>query len=89
MGRQLITEREVREAPEDSTLRLDPGALVTPAARDLASLRRIRLEESADSELPAPLGLRDGARVDLPDGEWLLEVRGGRARLRRIDDPPR
>ena len=87
MFKRLITERDVRGAPVGSTLRIAPGCVVTPAARDLASLRQVCLEEAEGGAKGAAASLRDGGSVDLPDGDWLLEVRGGKARLRRIDDP--
>ena len=87
MVKRLITERDVREAPVGSTLRVAPGCVVTPAARDLASLRRVRLEDAGEGAKGAAASLLEGGSVDLPDGDWLLEVRGGKARLRRIDDP--
>ena len=87
MVKRLITERDVRGVPSGSTLRLAPGCVVTPAARDLASLRQVRLEEAGEVAEDAASSLHDGGAVDLPDGDWLLEVRAGRARLRRIEDP--
>ncbi len=39
----VITQAEILAAPEGSELPIPRGAVVTPAARDLAALRRIRL----------------------------------------------
>lgn len=46
VGPQVVTERTVAALPEGSTLRLAPGAVVTPLARDRARARRITLERT-------------------------------------------
>lgn len=43
---RIVTEKAVAALPEGSTLRLAPGAVVTPLARDRARLRRITLERT-------------------------------------------
>jgi hypothetical protein len=40
----LVTERAVDALPEGAVLRLAPGAVVTPLAKDRARQRRIKLE---------------------------------------------
>jgi len=84
VSHRLVTEATIRALEPGAILKVLEGTLITPAARDLASLRGIRIEPQA-ADPAASRGLRDGDRVDLPDGEWLLEVRDGRVRLRRIE----
>jgi hypothetical protein len=40
----LVNEKTVAALPDGATLRLGPGAVVTPLARDRARARRIKLE---------------------------------------------
>jgi hypothetical protein len=42
----VLTERAIDAQPEGATLRLGPGAVVTPLARDRARARRIKLERT-------------------------------------------
>ena len=41
--RTVITQAEILAAPEDSALEIPRDAIITPAARDVAVLRRVRL----------------------------------------------
>jgi hypothetical protein len=95
MKRKLITERDVARLQAGGTLEIDRDTLVTPAARDLAFVRGIALVSPA-SALAASgriccAGCSSGkpcaaARWPaLADGDWLLEVRGGKVRARRIE----
>ena len=52
--RALVTAVDVARAPEDSELKVPRGALVTPAARDLAETRRVRLVEADPDQIPGP-----------------------------------
>ena len=45
-GAEIISEKTVSALPEGATLRLAPGAVVTPLARDRARARRITLERT-------------------------------------------
>jgi hypothetical protein len=40
----LVNEKAIAAMPEGATIRLAPGAVVTPLARDRARARRIKLE---------------------------------------------
>ncbi len=50
---RVITLADLAALPDGADLRIPRGALVTPAARDQAALRRIRLVAVAPQELPA------------------------------------
>lgn len=53
--RELITARDVDRVPRGSDLRVKPGTIVTPWARDRAAVRGVRLvEEGAAPPGPAP-----------------------------------
>ncbi|MEW6209002.1 MAG: ribose 5-phosphate isomerase B [Acidobacteriota bacterium] len=43
-GKRVITEREIKQAAEGDTLRIDDGALLTPLAADAARERDIQIE---------------------------------------------
>ncbi len=45
-GAEIVSEKTVSALPEGATLRLAPGAVVTPLARDRARARRITLERT-------------------------------------------
>ncbi len=50
-GRAVVTEVDVRGAPQGGELRIERGALITPAARDLAAARGVRLVEVSAEEV--------------------------------------
>ena len=89
---RLVTERDVQALAAGSRLVVEPGAIVTPAARDLAHARGIEL---AFGDAPAARGAprccpehgdaTDGGWPKLADGDWLVEVRDGKVRARRIE----
>jgi len=82
--KRLVTEREVLELSAGSRLVLPQGALVTPAARDAALVRGVELVEKRSSGAPPPAG-PGPTLAGLPDGEYLVELRGGKARIRRVE----
>ena len=51
--RKVITQADLEPAAEGSEVRVPRGTLVTPAARDLAAARRVRLIEVAPEEISA------------------------------------
>ena len=88
MAKRLYTEANVRELPAGSELVLGQEALATPAALELAFARGIRVRWSdgtstsgASAAAPADAGLR---RLLAEDGEYVVQVRGGRARVFRL-----
>jgi hypothetical protein len=99
--KRLITERDVQQMAPGSRLELGRDTIVTPAARDLAFARRIELVEagaaaSTPDEKCGCSGCKAGKPCDcsrsaegpwprLADGDYLIEVRGGRVRVRRVD----
>jgi hypothetical protein len=85
--RRLVTERDVARLPAGARLELERDALVTPAARDLACARGIRLEVEGGSAAAAAAPETSAGWPKLEDGEWLVEVRGGKVRARRIAPP--
>jgi hypothetical protein len=97
MKRRLITERDVARLAAGSRIELERDTLITPAARDLAFVRGIKIGEPAaragaaipgKSCCPGCAAGRPCAAAKWPalaDGEWLLEVRGGKVRARRIE----
>jgi hypothetical protein len=94
MKKKLITERDVARLSAGSRLESDRDTLITPAARDLAFVRGIEIISAA-----APAGPRAACCAEcsagrpcgaakwppLADGDWLLEVRGGAVRARRVE----
>ncbi len=97
MRKKLITERDVTRLQAGGTLEIDRDTLITPAARDLAFVRGIALVDPAPAPAPAASGriCCEGCSAGKPcaaarwpalaDGDWLLEVRGGRVRARRVE----
>jgi len=92
-NKRLITEQDVARLEAGSRLVVDRDTIVTPAARDLAYARGIDLapadgpaakrEQAEQARNVAPL---TGPWPTLPDGDYLLEVRNGRVRARRVSD---
>lgn len=98
MKRRLITERDVARLATGSSLELDRDTLITPAARDLAFVRNIEIVSAGArparttccgaASCPECSNGRPCSAVKWPplaDGDWLLEVRGGAVRARRIE----
>lgn len=84
--RRLITERDVRSLPRGSVLEVAADTLVTAAAADALLLRGVELRRGAlAGACPPRLAPSGPVLPPLPDGDYLLEVRGGSARVRRID----
>ena len=52
--KRVITEGDVAVVAAGKEMRIPRGSLVTPAARDLAAARNVRLVETAPADLPAP-----------------------------------
>ena len=93
---RLITEADVLRLTRGSELRLAPGTLVTPAARDAAMLRGVTLRETSRESAKPAVNQRTGSEhpqgscgstclSTLPDGDYLVEVRGGKPRIRRVE----
>ncbi len=95
--RRLITERDVARLAAGAKILLDRDTIVTPAARDLAFARGIEVVEAAAPRAISPLAsappaAASAATPDVPaggwpklaDGDYLLEVRDGRVRARRV-----
>jgi len=95
MRKKLITERDVTRLQAGGTLEVDRDTLITPAARDLAFVRGIALVDPARAPAAAGRICCEGCSAGKPcaaarwpalaDGDWLLEVRGGRVRARRVE----
>lgn len=92
---RLITEADLRRLAPGARVAVGAGTLVTPAARDYALVAGIVLDDSARERgrgascCAACAGggpCACGAKLPpLADGDWLVEVRGGVARARRIE----
>jgi hypothetical protein len=101
MKKKLITERDVARLAAGSRLDADRDTLITPAARDLAFVRAIEIISAAApapaksansasrsaccSECAAGRPCCSAKWPPLADGDWLLEVRAGAVRARRIE----
>jgi hypothetical protein len=88
MAKRLYTEANVRELPAGSELVLGKEAIATPSALDLAFARGIRVRWSdgtsspgASAAAPADSGLR---KLLAEDGEYVVQVKAGRARVFRL-----
>ena len=94
MKKRLITERDVARIAAGGTLELDRDTLITPSARDLAFVRGIALVDPAAPAAATGTFCCESCSSGRPcasarwpalaDGDWLLEVREGRVRARRI-----
>ncbi|MDP6368996.1 MAG: hypothetical protein QF724_08060 [Planctomycetota bacterium] len=87
--RKLITESCVGKLPPGGSLHLEPGTIVTPAARDLAFSRGVRLVEGGASagDCAGASGTESDCmwhRVLATDGDYIVQVRAGRAVLSRL-----
>jgi hypothetical protein len=87
-ARKLITESCVGKMSAGESVRLEPGTIVTPAARDLAFTRGVRLLEgaAASGECGSQGGESDCMwhRVLSTEGDFVVQVRGGRAVISRL-----
>ena len=88
MAKRLYTEANVRDLPAGSELVLGKEAIATPAALELAFARGIRVKygegtstPAASSAAPVESGLK---RLLAEDGEYVVQVRSGRARVFRL-----
>lgn len=88
MAKRLYTETNVRELAAGSELVLGKDAIATPAALELAFERGIRVRWSDGTSTPAASA---AAPVDsvlkkllAEDGEYVVQVKGGRARVFRL-----
>jgi hypothetical protein len=85
MGRRLYTESCVRELPAGSELVLGRDALATPSALELAFARGIRVRYGDGTSTPAAPAADAGLAALLRDeGEYVVHVQGGRARVFRL-----
>jgi len=88
MAKRLYTEADVRELPAGSELVLGKEAIATPAALEAAHARgvRVRWGGSGPSAAGAPGAQGDGGLKKLlaEDGEYVVQVKGGRARVFRL-----
>ena len=83
---RLITEADVLRLEPGAVLEHESDTLITPAARDRAMLRGIRLVARSSRRSDAGRDERSGALpADLADGDYLVQVRDGRVRVRRIE----
>ncbi|MCK4831774.1 MAG: RpiB/LacA/LacB family sugar-phosphate isomerase, partial [Anaerolineales bacterium] len=55
-ARPLVTELDVQAVPVGGQFRVEPGALVTPLARQVAAERRVTLETSGPDPRAIPAG---------------------------------
>jgi len=88
MAKRLFTEASVRELAQGSELVLEKGDLATPSALELAFARGIRVRygdgtstPAASSAVPADAPLK---KLLAEDGEYVVQVKGGRARVFRL-----
>lgn len=88
MTKRLYTEANVRELPAGSELVLGKDSIATPAALELAFARGVRVKwadgtstPAASAAAPADAGLR---KLLAEDGEYVVQVKGGRARVFRL-----
>lgn len=93
MASRVITEADVRAQSGRAPIVVDESTAITPSALDLADRRGIPViwkrggpaqAGGAGASEPA-----EGPRLDpplrgLPDGDYLVRVRGGRARVWRL-----
>jgi hypothetical protein len=89
MAKRLYTEANVRELPAGSELVLGRDALATPAALELAFARGIRVRYGDGTSTPAARVSAGGdglwKQVLAQDGEYVVQVKGGRARVFKLE----
>lgn len=88
MAKRLYTEMNVRELAAGSELVLGKEAIATPAALELAFARGIRVRygdgtstPGASTAAPGDGGLK---RLLAEDGEYVVQVKAGRARVFKL-----
>jgi hypothetical protein len=89
MAKRLYTEANVRELPAGTELVLGRDAIATPAALELAFARGVRVRYGDGTSTPGASagGALDGLwkQVLARDGEYVVQVKGGRARVFRLE----
>lgn len=81
MAAKLITEDDVRRRRAGDPIVLDEQTRITPSARDLAHVRGIAIVEAGSAATPSRTAI---PVLHLPDGQYLLHVDRGRARVFRL-----
>jgi hypothetical protein len=88
VAKRLYTEVDVRELRAGSELVLGKDAIATPAALELAFARGVRVRwgdgtstPAMSAAAPAEGGLK---KLLAEDGEYVVQVKGGRARVFRL-----
>ena len=89
MSKRLYTEANVRELSAGSELVLGQDAIATPAALELAFARGVRVKWSDGTSTPSSSAAAAPGDVLLEkllaeDGEYVVQVKGGRARVFRL-----
>lgn len=86
MAKRLHTEASVRELAKGSELVLGPNEIATPAALELAFARGIRVRWSDGPIAPAPAATTSPLWKTMlgADGQYVVEVAGGRARVFKL-----
>jgi len=86
MAKRLHTEASVRELAKGSELVLGPNEIATPAALELAFARGIRVRWSDGPAAPAAAATTSPLWKTMlgADGQYVVEVAGGRARVFRL-----
>jgi hypothetical protein len=85
MAKRLYTEANVRDLPAGSELVLGASAIATPAALDLAFQRGIRVRYGGEAPVTVAPGSELWKKIVGGDGSYLVEVKGGRARVFRLE----
>jgi hypothetical protein len=89
VAKRLYTEANVRELPAGSELVLGRDAIATPAALELAFARGVRVRWGDGTSMPSPGAVAAPGEAFLKklmaeDGEYVVQVKGGRARVFRL-----
>jgi hypothetical protein len=88
VAKRLVTEADVRALSEGGTLRLGGDVIATPSALDLAHERGIRIKWACGDETPGDPARALKAclwhRILETDGEFVVQVRGGRATVHQL-----
>lgn len=87
MGKRVITEADVLKMTAPGELVVDENSLLTPAAYDTACLKGLKVifrRRSASSSKEK--GGFEKKIPDLKNGDYLLQIREGQARIFRIED---
>lgn len=89
MAARVITEADVRDGKAGDPIVVDERTAITPSALDAATRLGVRVvwRRTGEAERSAPGAGAGVARVpvlQLPDGQYLVHVQGGRARVFRV-----